>query len=1041
MKKAMRNHVPIQELLENPEIFQLNREPAHSDHRFYETEEEKESCPDPCRRQLLNGRWKFAWARNPGVCDQDFWKEDHDLTCYKDISVPGHMQLQGYDRCHYVNANYAWDGWEELRPPQVSRHYNPVGCYVRLFDAEDFLRGKRVFLSFQGVETAFCVWLNGTFVGYGEDSFTPSEFEVTDLCRAKGNRLAVQVFQYSSASWMEDQDFWRFSGIFRDVYLYAIPSLHVRDLEIRAGLTNEYKDGKLQVKASLMGNAHACCLYAVLRDETGRRADGRTEYKTELTGGLAAGAGVVEFTLEGKDVRAWSPESPTLYELELRLYNAEGELTEIVPQSVGFRTFEKKDGLLLLNGKRMIFRGINRHEFSAERGRAITKEEMLFDIRFLKQHQINAVRTSHYPNQSFWYELCDRYGICLIDETNLESHGSWSRLNGIDPSWNVPGSLPEWKAASLDRAASMYERDKNHPSILMWSLGNESYAGEVLREMSDYFHRKDPDRLVQYEGVFNNRAYDDISDVESRMYAKPWEIEEYLKQEGGKPYISCEYMHAMGNSLGDMESYVSLEDRYSGYQGGFIWDYIDQALFREEDGKKILSYGGDFDDRPTDYNYCGNGILYADRKISPKAACVKALYSPVQIRMENGRVYIRNKNLFVSTEGYWFRFFIEKEGKVLAEENREFSIAPGEERETAFAEEGTVLAECLCRWMEERTGGELVLNVSMVLKKDTLWAGAGYEMTFAQEILPLPGKIGINGRAENRPVSAPVLVRGEKNISCYGKGFQCLFSLTEGGIIALNYNGEEYITRTPRVTYWRATTDNDRGRGGLYRRAVWLSASVSQRYTGEYRMETLENSVQITFVWEVPGERNWRHEISWQVFGDGSIVVRIKYPGVEGLEDMPAFGMEFKMKKKLNRFRYYGFGPEENYSDRRAGSRLSVFEGTPRENLSPYLVPQECGNRTGVRWLALFDDGESCGIGFQAEERPFETSVLPCSACDLEFAMHREELSVDSYTWVRILHSQEGVGGDDSWGAPVHDAFRLPAQEKRELAFRIYKVF
>ena len=1029
------NEIPIQEWLENPEIFQINREPAHSDHRFYETEEEKERCTKPCRRQTLNGTWQFAWAENPDACDPDFGKEEQELSRYQKICVPGHIQLQGYGRCHYVNANYAWDGWEELRPPQVSRRYNPVGCYVKQFDAEEFLFGKRIFLSFQGVEAAFCVWLNGKFVGYGEDSFTPSEFEITSLCRAKGNRLAVKVFQYSSASWMEDQDFWRFSGIFRDVYLYAIPAVHIRDLRIWAGLTDDYLDGRLQAKVSLTGNAHACRFHAVLKDETGRRASGNSEYETVLACCRPEGREEVEFQMEVPGVSAWSPERPVLYELELRLYDAQGRLLEIVPQAVGFRTFEKKDGLLLLNGRRMIFRGINRHEFAADKGRAITEKEMLFDIRFLKQHNINAVRTSHYPNQSLWYELCDRYGICLIDEANLESHGSWSTLKGIDPSRNVPGSLPQWKAATLDRAASMYERDKNHPSILMWSLGNESYAGENLRRMSDYFHRQDPTRLVHYEGVFNNRAYDAISDVESRMYAKSGEIEAYLKQKTGKPYISCEYMHAMGNSLGDMESYVRLEDQYPGYQGGFIWDYIDQALYCEKEGKRVLAYGGDFGDRPTDYNYCGNGILYADRRISPKAACVKALYSPVLMRIENRQVHIRNRNLFLSTEGYLFRFSIEMEGKILAEEKRALVIMPGEERTFPFAQEGTPMEERLRRCTEEACG-EIILQVSMILKRDVLWAEAGYELAFAQECLPIPERLKEHSPKAYPP---PVLVRGEKNIGCYGEGYRCLFSLTEGGPVLLTYDGKEYITRTPRVTYWRATTDNDRGRGDLYRCCPWLAATLCQRYTGEYRVDKLEDSVRLTFIWEVPGEKSWGHEISWQVFGDESIVTRVSYPGVEGLEDMPAFGMEFKFRKKLNRFRYYGLGPEENYCDRRAGTKLSVFESTPQENLSAYLVPQECGNRTEVRWLELFSDTERDGIRFQAENGSFETSVLPYSAFELENALHMEELSDSSYTWVRILERQEGVGGDDSWGAPVHEAFRLPAKERRNLTFRITK--
>lgn len=1002
---------PLLEWLENPEVFQVNRQDAHSDHKFYETAEERENAEYPFRRQMLNGTWKFSFAEAPSLRGKDFYHMDRNLEAMGEIQVPGHIQLQGYDRCKYVNTNYPWDGREFLRPPMVSEEYNPVGSYVKVFTPEAHLKGKRCFLSFQGVETAFYVWLNGEFLGYSEDSFTPAEFEVTGLLREEENRVAVEVYKRSSASWLEDQDFWRFSGIFRDVYLYGIPEMHVRDLKVLAGLRDNYMDGILAVQAFLTGDFDGGKVSAVLKDKDGQVVCTKEEEAREQT--------EFEFLVPG--VEAWSAEAPCLYELELYLYDREGKLTELVPQKIGFRRFEMKDGIMILNGKRIIFRGINRHEFSAEHGRAVTREDMLFDIRFMKQHNINAVRTCHYPNQSLWYDLCDEYGIYLIDETNMESHGSWQKMGAVEPSWNIPGSLPQWKEAVLDRAASMYERDKNHPSILIWSLGNESYAGDDVQAMSEYFHEKDSSRLVHYEGVFHKREYDFISDMESRMYAKVEEIREYLKKHPEKPYISCEYMHAMGNSLGGLKAYLDLEEAYPGYQGGFIWDYIDQALYKTEDGKQVLRYGGDFDDRPTDYCFCTNGILYADRKISPKAANVKALYSNVKIQIKRGMVTIDNQNLFISTENYSFRFSVEEEGKEVLSMEKEFIIPAGEKVTVPF---GKI----------PKSDKELVLTVSVRLKKDTLWAEAGYEIAFGQEITEpetaflCSHDIGGDGKLE--------LIRGDVNIGVKGRDFLCLFSLTEGGITSLVYDGKEYITRVPKISYWRALTDNDKGCQEGYNSAQWLTASLCQIYRGEYSVEEKENSVKLYFVWEVPGEKKWRQCISYEVFRDGSIKTAVRYPGVKGLPPMPLFGMDFKLKRELSCFRYYGFGPEENYCDRLEGARLSVFENKAEDNMADYLIPQECGNHMGIRWLEVFG-GDGQGLRFSAENRPFEASVLPYSAYELDNAMHREELPNSLYTWVRILHSQKGVGGDDSWGAPIHPEFTLPAQEEKEFVFRI----
>ena len=476
----------------------------------------------------------------------------------------------------------------QLRPPHIDWEYNPVGSYVTEFDLADGLKEKRVCISFQGVEEAFYVWLNGQFVGYAEDTFTPSDFDLTPYIREKGNRLCVEVYKRSSAAWLEDQDFFRFSGIFRDVFLYAKPRIHVEDVWARAGLKEDYSTGvfSLDMKISHAETGeNGFQLEWVLSDRDGKRAAGGSVEEDASRGHAYA---------EIPGVRPWSSRDPYMYRLFLTLRDSGGNVVEMIPMDIGFRRFEIKDKIMLLNGERIIVNGVNRHEWNPRTGRSITEEDMRKDIEILKRSHINAVRTSHYPNQSLWYRLCDENGIYVMDETNLESHGSWQKMGQCEPSWNVPGSLPEWEDCVVDRAVSMLERDKNHPCILWWSCGNESYAGTCILAISRYFHEKDPSRLVHYEGVYWNREFNEISDVESRMYAPPREVRDYLEHDPQKPYLLCEYMHDMGNSIGGMESYISLLDEFPMYQGGFIWDYIDQAIYRRDvDGREVLGYGGD----------------------------------------------------------------------------------------------------------------------------------------------------------------------------------------------------------------------------------------------------------------------------------------------------------------------------------------------------------------------------------------------------------------------------------------------------------------
>lgn len=597
--------------LTDPTVFAVNRLAAHSDHVCYRSEEEAQTGITTLR-QSLDGAWRFAWSPCPAARPADFYKEDADLTDFGTIRVPGHIELQGYGQIQYTNTLYPWDGRSALRPPQINWDDDPVGSYVREFDLDAGLRGQRVCISFQGVEQAMYLWCNGCFVGYAEDSFTPSEFDLTPYMKKEGNRLCVEVYKRSSAAWIEDQDFFRFSGIFRSVYLYAKPKVHIGDLWLKAELAENNTTGLLTPIIRLDGETEGAKVRLRLTDSE----------EFALYDDLVDGS-----TIELGAIHPWSHETPILYHAQLTLYAADGTVQEVVPYEIGFRRFGLKNGVMCLNGERIVFHGVNRHEWNAAKGRAIDADDMYAAMAVFKRNHINAVRTCHYPDQSLWYDLCDKNGIYMIDEANLESHGSWQKLGAVDPSWNVPGSLPEWRDCVVDRARSMFERDKNHAAVLLWSCGNESYAGENIRAMANFFRQNDPGRLVHYEGVFHCREFDDCSDVESRMYAKPWEIEAYLQNHPQKPFILCEYMHDMGNSLGGMESYIALTEKYEMCQGGFIWDYMDQALWHTDAlGRRVLGYGGDFADRTTDYNFSGNGIVYADGTEKPAMQEVRFWY-------------------------------------------------------------------------------------------------------------------------------------------------------------------------------------------------------------------------------------------------------------------------------------------------------------------------------------------------------------------------------------------------------------------------------
>ncbi len=765
-------------MVKDPEYFRDGRLDAHSDHVYYASEEEAVDR-ETSYRESLNGLWKFQYARNYESAIPGFEAEEYNCKDWEDIYVPAHIQMEGYDVPQYANVQYPWEGHEEINPGEIPTHFNPTASYVKYFTVPEQMQGKRLFISFQGAESGLALWLNGKFVGYSEDSFTPSEFELTEYVKEGENKLAAQVFKWTASSWCEDQDFYRFSGIYRDVYLYTVPEVHVNDLRIRAIPDVSLASADFELTTKTWGKGQ---LKIVLSKEGNVVLEDVKEISDEDTFSWKVDAPVL-----------WSAEDPQLYDLELTVSDENGNVQEIIPQKVGFRRFEMKDGIMTLNGKRIVFKGVNRHEFSSVTGRHVSEEELRKDLTTMKLNNINAIRTCHYPDMSKIYELCDEYGLYMIDETNLESHGSWDVAEMTkDFTYTVPYNKPEWLGMMLDRANSMYQRDKNHPAILIWSCGNESFGGKDIFEMSQLFRSEDPTRLVHYEGVFHDRSYNDTSDMESQMYPSVEAIKEFLAKDNSKPFICCEYTHAMGNSCGAMHKYTDLTDTEPKYQGGFIWDYIDQSIYKKDRyGKEFQAYGGDFGERPTDYNFSGNGIAYGgDREASPKMQEVKFNYQNITAKVSEDKVTVINNNLFVNTDTFDAKVILAKDGKVICTKPLATAVAP-------LSEETYELPIA-----KQERPGECTVTVSFHLKADTVWAKAGHEVAFGQYVY----------QVEKEPVVCTdeiEIIRSTHNIGIRGAHFEVLFSVLNGGLVSYKYAGREMIESIPKPNFWRAPIDNE----------------------------------------------------------------------------------------------------------------------------------------------------------------------------------------------------------------------------------------
>ncbi len=1112
-------------MIDDPAVFKVNVLPARSDTVICDDK----GCP---MKVSLNGMWKFHYAENPASAIEGFEKPEMDVSGWKEIPVPSNIQMQGYDAPAYVNSQYPWDGREKLALGEAPRRFNPTAQYVTFFEIPKAWKDMGVRIRFHGVESGFALWLNGSFVGYSEDSFTPSEFDLTSFLTEGVNRLAVLDFKFTNGSWFEDQDMFRLSGIFRDVELYPVPSVHIEDVHVRADLDDTFTFGILSAQVKISGLTDGARLTWELMERGVARPDAAEEVSFPLNeqaarGGLSAKEGLIQVPVP--EVKCWSAEVPYLYELKMSLVNKAGEVVETANELVGFRHFEMKDGIMCLNGKRIVFNGVNRHEFSCDTGRTPRREDVLTDIRIMKRNNINAIRTCHYPNASIIYRLADLYGLYMIAETNMETHGSWC-YPGNEEENKIPNDHDEYLAMMLDRVDSQFERDKNHPAILIWSCGNESYGGSVIYRMSLHFKEMDDTRLVHYEGVMHDRRYNDTSDMESQMYTSAAGVEKFLEENPDKPFILCEYTHSMGNSNGGMHRYIELSERDPRYQGGFIWDFVDQAVRKKNRyGEEFLAYGGDSGERPTDYEFSGNGIIDAKRRPYGKIQEIRYNYRTIKAEVSRDQVKIINKNLFVSTSAFDCRVTVEKEGKLLYCGELMTDTEPLSEKvyelPVAFGPDLKKDAVCFTK------DGEYAVTVSFLLKEDTLWEKKGYEIAFGQSVItvgkPLPesldelpaaaaspqGAFGLlcqGADKKNAGAKGLEVVKGYVNLGVRGEHFEVLFSALKGGLVSYRFGGRELIDEIPRPNFWRAPTSNDAGNRMASRLGIWKIASDYQEFSdpqkgifdidpdedGQYpKISCTDDYVQI--VWKKflpvlnPGmelekcakagsqdndtasnakdtasqdnavasnEKEMASQTKeaalgcvtcltvYRVFTDGTVRCILDYDPVCKLPVMPEFGWMFSVSADYDQVTYYGNGPEENYCDRREGVKLGVYHAKAADMVERYLVPQETGNRTGVRW-ATVTDKNGHGVMLRAAGFPdsqdmeasipgtMEFSAVPYSPDSLENAKHPYELPPVHRTYIRCSLKQMGVAGDDSWGARPHPEYLLP--NDRRLVFAV----
>ncbi|MFW9923405.1 MAG: glycoside hydrolase family 2 TIM barrel-domain containing protein [Candidatus Thorarchaeota archaeon] len=1032
---------------ENPEIVNINREPAHATLMPFRDINEalKNHRTKSPFYKSLNGKWKFHFVNSPEERPIEFFLPEFDIHLWKEITVPSNWQLQGYDVPIYTNIKYPYSlSLKKKEIPKIDHSKNPVGSYRTDFLIPKDWKDREIFLNFDGVSSAFYVWINGKFVGYSQDSMTPAEFNITSFLQEGKNTLAVEVYRWSDGSYLEDQDMWRLSGIFRDVYLFSTPKIHIRDFLIYSKFDRFFSTALLNIISKVKNfsdiSVDTASIEVHLYDNEKEVAT--SPFIIESFSIDSNSETTLNLKTEVEQPKKWTAETPYLYDLIMVLRNFRGTILEVINTKIGFRDVEIKGSQLFINGKSIKLKGVNRHEFDENNGYAISTKLMEEDIKLMKQYNINAVRTSHYPNHPEFYDLCDKYGIYVLDECNLESHG----LRNI-----IPKDDPKWTIACLDRMESMVERDKNHPSIFMWSLGNEAGIGSNFKKMKELTNNLDPTRKIHYEGDHHI----EIADVFSTMYSTPAQLEEagelkktrpdwFAKKIGpeyyqDKPRVLCEYAHAMGNSLGNFQKYMDMFEKYDRCIGGFIWDFVDQGIKQKSsDGEEYWAYGGDFGDKPNDKNFCINGIFLPNREPNPSAFEVKKVYQNIKVEaidLLNYKFKIENKNIFRPLDFVEIIWEFTENGKTKQKGKLDdLDIPPKQNIEIVLPIKSPKLSP--------KT--EYHISFGFKLNQNEIWAKKGYLVAWDQFKVPFevpnPNVIDINKIPEIE------LFEEKDSIKIKSKEFQLIFNKNHGLISSLTYKGKEYLVESIEPNFWRAPIDNDLG---LYNNAPkflvdivkhsffrWKKAN-KKRKVKKININSISPSmIEITVLIRILQGKS-PLKITYKIYGTGEIIIENSFVPAK---EMIRFGTQTKLAAKYKQVKWFGRGPHETMLDRKSGAMVGVFSSSVEELIHNYVKPQENGNRSDIRWVSLTDDKGDGLLISTVGEHLINFSTWPYSMDDLENAKHIHELPKRDFITLNIDYDQRGVGGDWPAIALTHDEFRLKKNNLYKYAFKIQPI-
>ncbi len=1000
---------------ENPVLTSFNTVKPHATYFPYESEI-KAISNNPVESvyfKSLNGKWKFKLADNYTEVPENFYQPGFDASSWVLIDVPSTWEIQGYSYPIYTNIPYEFYSKNPL-PPHVPYDYNPVGTYLTDITIPGSFNGKNVFIHFGAVKSFFYIWLNGKYIGFSKDSKTPAEFDLTPYLKEGDNTLALQVFRWSDGSYLECQDMWRMSGINRDVYLYARPQTYIRDFFAKGNLTDNYTKGKLDIDILFnklsTDDLKKYKLQINLYDKSNTVKPVFTE---SVSLDPAVGKDSLHFEKSIPGIKKWSAETPDLYILTLTLLDPNGNCIESLSNRIGFRTSEIQNGLLLINGVAVKLKGVNRHEFDPVKGHTIPKEMMLLDVKLMKQNNINAVRTCHYPDDPYWYELCDEYGIYLIDEANIESHGM-----GYKPERTL-GNNPVWKNAHIDRTRRMLERDKNHPSVIIWSLGNEAGNGCNFQATYKWIKTRDMSRPVQYERA----GLEWNTDIYCPMYESVQGILEYASKKQDRPLIQCEYAHAMGNSSGNLVDYWDAIDNNEQLQGGFIWDWVDQGLQKFDSiGRKFWAFGGDFGpkDVPSDGNFCTNGLVFPDRIAHPGLSEVKKVYQYVKfsaVDLKKPSFQMTNRYAFIDLRNTQLKWEVTENGisiskGTLATDN----ITPGNSREYSISWKAPT----------PKPGKVFYLNVYLVTTDDRPLLGKNHILASEQFEMPFSSPF-----AELKTSSLPTLTssENESDITVKGKTFVIQFNKASGTISSFIYQGKQLLVQGPLPNFRRAPLDNDVGSKMFVKCKPWYDASQNRIVKSIVLDKSDAKAILVTVNFSFP-DANSELTATYTITGKGDIMVNNNLKASKDLPWIPRLGVNMRLIGTLNQVDWLGRGPFENYTDRKTAAFIGKYHSTTDDMYVPYVRLQENGYRTDVKWVSI-NDGKSVGIYFDGLPN-LGFSALPYTYDDLkgfeQNGKHGNLLYKQSFSDLNLDYMQCGVGGDDSWGSWPMEKYLIPAK-------------